>query len=556
MYKIFFFLAAIVLVIAPTGLPLSQNKILQRKPLIVFHIDLNSAVLKESYLKKWLRKISAMGYNAILWEVEGKIKWKTCPECVDKDAFSKKEFKDILRYADSLELQAIPLLQTLGHAEYVLRHRKYFSFREDPKRYDCYAACKPEVIEFIKKWIKEYSDLFGKVKYFHLGGDEAYVFASSPLCSREAKKIGKGRLYAQYMKDIAGGLIRRNIRPCIWSDMIMHYTDALPVLPKSFVIWDWNYWDGDGIPKKVRIWEKEDMLAKNQLGKKIIKEFPEIIDEKGNLRAFYTSDVLKHKGFDVVLCSASRSYGDGVFAVIQKVHASNIIGAAKKVVKDSLLGNCVTSWAVRVPNYETQAVLIYLAPLTIKQSNLSHNELISKSLEFNLGISDVKLFNALDNIGYAFPFVNKVSTGIMWTGMKDSRPAPPGYIKDLIAGWKNNNGGKQWQENVILIRNAPGIILKGINEFNKFIPQAKKGSDYLYAWERAGYFQYWGTVIAGNIVNSTPGILKLNSNEIIELLKNIKSDYNQWANYWLTSNSAEQNTGLIYNAIINFFSKS
>ena len=324
------------------------------QPLVVFHMDFNSVALKESYVKKWLKKAADMGYNAVLWEVEDKIQWETCPECVNTDAFSKKTFKEILDYSRKLGLEPIPLFQTVGHAEYVLRHQKYYSFREDTSRYDCYATCKPEVREFIKRWIKEYINLFGDIRYFHLGGDEAYVFATSPECSAEAEKIGKGKLYAQYMKDIAQPLLDKNIRPCVWDDMILHYTDALSELPKKFVIWDWNYWDGDSIPSKVMVWEKGGLLSKEKIPENIKSKFPEIMDKEGNLRAFYTSDVLKRYGFDVVLCSSSRSYGDGVFAGREDIHTSNIIGAAKKSVEDTLLGTCVTSWAVRIPNFETQ----------------------------------------------------------------------------------------------------------------------------------------------------------------------------------------------------------
>ncbi len=415
--------------------------------LIVFHIDLNSVALNENYIRKWLKNVADMGYNAVLWEVENKIKWETCPKCVSPDAFSKETFKKILSYSRSLGLEPIPLLQTVGHAEYVLQHKKYFSFREDSTRYDCYATCKPEVRIFLKTWIDEYLDLFGEIKYFHLGGDEAYVFASSPACSAKAEQIGKGKLYANYMKDIAVPLLSRNIRPCIWDDMILHYPAGLPGIPKNFIIWDWNYWDGDTIPQKVMVWEKGEMLSKDQITGEILKEFPEILNNN-ELRAFYTADVLKRFGFDVILCSSSRSYGDAVFAAREKPHASNIIGAAKKTVNDKLLGTCVTSWAVRIPNYETQALNLYLAPLTIKNNNLSHDQLVSEASNHMFGISDTSIEQAFENISFPFPFVDQTSTGIMWTGMKDSRPAPPGYIKNLIDKWKNQNNGEQWNENI------------------------------------------------------------------------------------------------------------
>ena len=523
------------------------------KPLIVFHMDFNSVMMKESYVKKWLKKIANMGYNAVLWEVENKVKWKTAPEAVSPDAFSKKKFKEILSYSRELGLEPIPLLQTVGHAEYVLRYKKYFSFREDTSRYDCYATCKPEVREFIKKWIEEYLELFGNVKYFHLGGDEAYVFATGPDCAAKVKKIGKGKLYAEYMKNISKPLIKRGIRPCIWDDMILHYTDALPDIPKQFVIWDWNYWDGDKTPTKVMVWEKGGLLSKNQISKSILKKFPEILNKKGNLRAFYTSDVLKRFGFDVVICSSSRSYGDGVFAGREELHTSNIIGAAKKAVDDKLLGTCVTSWAVRIPNYETQETWLYLAPLTMKNSKLSHNDLLEKSSKYVFGVSTIEAENCFENIGFPFPFADKKSTGIMWTGMKDSRPAPSGYIKNMISKWKTKNGGKVWNQNITNIEKATKKISHGINELNSFIPKARKGFDVLQAWKKAAYFQYWGSIIARNIINNEQKQNEIHDGEILNLLKNLRADYKCWAENWMSPTSAEINAGLIYDAIINYF---
>ena len=95
----------------------------------IFHIDFNYLMLRHDKIYPLLRSVAEMGYNCILWEVEDKIRWETCPECVHPDAFSKEEFKDILNYARSLGLEAIPLLQTLGHAEYVLKNQEYQQIR-------------------------------------------------------------------------------------------------------------------------------------------------------------------------------------------------------------------------------------------------------------------------------------------------------------------------------------------------------------------------------------------------------------------------------------------
>ena len=93
--------------------------------LVILHLDFNSIQMKRDAVVSHLRTAAALGYNAVLWEVEDKIRWETCPECVHAEAFAKDEFRSVLREADALGLAPIPLLQTFGHAEYVLRQEKY-----------------------------------------------------------------------------------------------------------------------------------------------------------------------------------------------------------------------------------------------------------------------------------------------------------------------------------------------------------------------------------------------------------------------------------------------
>ena len=97
--------------------------------MLAFHIDLNSVALKRETISSLLHFLAACGYDSILWEVEDKIRWETCPECVHPDAFTKDEFRDILDEAVALGLQPIPLLQTFGHGEYVLACEKYVPWR-------------------------------------------------------------------------------------------------------------------------------------------------------------------------------------------------------------------------------------------------------------------------------------------------------------------------------------------------------------------------------------------------------------------------------------------
>ena len=96
-----------------------------------FHIDMNGLLYKKEYLKQWLTKIKADGYDTILWELENGVQWETCPESNDSDALSKKDFKDLLKHTKEIGLESIPLLQTIGHAEYVLKNKVFVKKKMD-----------------------------------------------------------------------------------------------------------------------------------------------------------------------------------------------------------------------------------------------------------------------------------------------------------------------------------------------------------------------------------------------------------------------------------------
>ena len=523
---------------------------LVREPLKIFHIDMNSVSLRKDYIEKLLRKVSAMGYNAILWEVEGKIKWETCPECVSVDALSKNEFKDLLAYSRQLGLEPIPLLQTIGHAEYVLQQQPYVPFREKPDRYDCYCTSNQQLRRFLKSWIAEYQNLFGEIRYFHLGGDEAYIFGTCAECSKAVATRGANRFIADYLKDIASVLLNTGIRPCIWDDMIMKKADDIGAIPKDFVIWDWNYWDSGGTPSSVMIWSLGKRVSKSSIPDDIKRIIPEIVDKNGELRSFYVCDFLKRKGFDVVTCSSSRSHGDAVFAGKHKVHSGNIITGSRKCLELGLLGTCVTSWAVRLSNYEIQEPWFLLAPLAMSSPGISEDSLLSL-VSFKLfGIQGGGFFDAISDVGYSFPFSDGNTTGIMWTGMKDMHPAPKDYIRNLIDKWKSEG---VWETKTKMIWRADSTIRSGIQKLQKFLPQVTDGYDIIYQWSLAGNYQLWQAVIAQAIVRKAEGKSATENSELIKQIGRLKATYIQWSEEWLTPGSALQSSGLIYDAIENYF---
>lgn len=111
--------------------------------LLVCHLDFNSVQMSVGAVVRTLEHMAGNGYNAVLWEIEDKVRFDCAPELAAPDAFSREEFQTILRHAEKLGLEPIPLLQSFGHGEYVLDIDGYRELREDPKRKDCYCPSNP-----------------------------------------------------------------------------------------------------------------------------------------------------------------------------------------------------------------------------------------------------------------------------------------------------------------------------------------------------------------------------------------------------------------------------
>ena len=517
------------------------------EPLCIFHVDLNFVCLKPDYIRRWLRDLAGMGYNAILWELEDKIQWDSCPEAVWPEALSKDEFRLILAEAKALGLESIPLLQTVGHGEYVLMQDAYRHMRELPEHHDCYCTENPAVRKFLKGLITEYLDLFGEIRHFHLGGDEAYVFAQCPVCSAKATAVGRNAVYADHIMDISGPIRQRGARAGIWCDMVMNHPEQMAAIPRELEIWDWNYWDLDGPMEAVRVWGKGRM-CRDELTDELRQQYPEILGDDGMLRGFYTSDALLRMGYDVFLSSAVRSSGDSVFCARTLLHAQNIAGAARKTANAGLLGTCVTDWAVRLNSWETHRTILPVAPRILSDPTASLETVRSAIAAEAFGTDPAKFIAATDVIsGTVIPFAQAHTTAIQWDKLKDSLPAPEGYIRDLLASWQKS--GRLATERATIDARIEQLRDAGA-QLDAFVAEATAGLELLEYWTRAARCQLWQARMGREILagNRTP--------DNVAALRALRDEYEHLLNVDQTPQSAAKNAGLVFDCLIEYMEQS
>ena len=452
-----------------------------------FHIDMNIAQFRGPYLKSELKALAAKGYNAILWEVENNIRWETCPECVSPDAFTKAEFKDILAYSRSLGLEPIPLLQTLGHCEYVLKNERYKPLAEVPERIDQYCPQNPEVAAFLTKWIEEYLDVFGPVRYFHLGADEAYTLGECPRCRAYAAEHSLSELFIDHINTMSRPLIDRGIRPAIWGDMVLHHPEALEKLSRKVLIFDWLYdrYTGCGT---VEVWGRGS-LTKDELDPPTLERFGAFMfplgDEPGrDPDPFYTSDFLAANGFDVVVCPSSSCYGDSVFAPRTYFHMRNTADSFRKGSSARLKGAVLTSWTVHLFPWELQRPSIDLASSTAANTGARLEDFEKAYVREHFDIDDLGFFVAAGRLARRGLFNYAGDLGFF----KDARPAPLGYVSGRIEEMAKSG---ELEKELAECERRLGEYRQGLDLFRAYEKLARSGHDELDAW----------TLAARNLIN-------------------------------------------------------
>jgi hexosaminidase len=209
-----------------------------------FHLDLRIQVMTMGALKEFASNLSKNGINTLVMEWEGTFPFEKHPLIPNRFAYTKEEVTSFITYCNSIGVDVIPLQQSFGHVEYILRHQRYQELREDQKDYSQVCPLQEDLDKTL------FSDLFSELaaahpsKYFHIGGDETYLLGHCPRCSLKVKEQGKSKLYIDHIKMLCDLVIQLGKKPVLWADIALAYPEAIKLLPKETTFIDWNYgWD-------------------------------------------------------------------------------------------------------------------------------------------------------------------------------------------------------------------------------------------------------------------------------------------------------------------------
>lgn len=182
------------------------------------HLDLKSHSVPYQYLFDIVDFLAMYKINGIIVEFEDKIEYREHPDIAIPGAFTIEQWRNWTEYASRRNMDVSPLVQGLGHADFILKHDRYSHLREIPG--SDWAFC-PLNDEYYDLQFSLYDDAIEATsggKYLHVGGDEVSEVGLCPRCKASGKDaLG---LYLHWLGRVSEYVKSKGRIPVLWDDML------------------------------------------------------------------------------------------------------------------------------------------------------------------------------------------------------------------------------------------------------------------------------------------------------------------------------------------------
>jgi len=201
------------------------------------------------------RILSKFKFNTIVAEAEY-VKWESARNIWHPSGASKEEVGALLLAAREHHIEVIPLIQTLGHVEWLYTNNQNLDLLEIPPEQSnarfVYNPLHPRVYEVILPILDEAVRLF-QPRYLHIGHDEVRNVVPFPWTA-EGKRIGFAELFVRDTRRLYEFLKARQVGTMMWGDVLLtnEFAPEINRLPRDIVMVDWQYQEADRYPSLAR----------------------------------------------------------------------------------------------------------------------------------------------------------------------------------------------------------------------------------------------------------------------------------------------------------------
>ena len=192
------------------------------------HIDFKGSPPKPQYLLECFPLWRQWGATGIIFEWEDMLPFEGKLEVIKKSyCYTKEEVKLMIAAAEKEGLHCIPLVQTFGHLEFVLKHSEFSALRENPKEVLNLCPLTEGSQELAKELINQTLKFHPSADIIHIGCDEVFNLGFCEKCQLKAMEKGLANVFVDHVSTLLEYCKSLNVRPLIWHDMMDSYPSNL-----------------------------------------------------------------------------------------------------------------------------------------------------------------------------------------------------------------------------------------------------------------------------------------------------------------------------------------
>ncbi len=317
-----------------TSLPILSIKDFPSLAFRPIHLDLKHHTEKQSYYFELIDELAKQKINGIIVEFEDKLKYESRPEVGSSDSFSIDWWIQLSNYAKERNIMINPLVQGLGHASYILKHKKNQHLRDDLKSDWAFNPLNPLTYRLQFDLYLDAIKATPHGKYLHVGGDEVNLIKRDNKSELELNLI--------WLNKVCEFAEKHDRIPIFWDDM--------PLKHAGF----WNSLFNDKMTES----QVDELWNKNEINlMKFIEKFPKNAvymrwnyqksDTYGNLKAmdWYSKNDLKVMG-------ASAGQTRWTLMPQNESNISQIRSFSINSIEKKLDGLLLTLWDDDSPHFE------------------------------------------------------------------------------------------------------------------------------------------------------------------------------------------------------------
>lgn len=214
------------------------------------YLDMRGIYPKFENLLRYIEEMAAYKLNTLVIEYEDKLPRARKDLCHPTDALTPEQHRRLLEVARENFIDIIPLQQSFGHLEYVLKLPEYQHLREIPEAPGEMCPLREGAYELAASLLEETARLHPDSRYLHLGCDEVWSLGQSDECKASGKT--RGRIAIEYINRLAEKVVSLGKIPIVWHDMMADVWrggemgeagnyDDLALLNKNLVVAIWLY---------------------------------------------------------------------------------------------------------------------------------------------------------------------------------------------------------------------------------------------------------------------------------------------------------------------------